>query len=281
MPEVARGGDFGDTNLLIARLSGHRWVHRVVAALSVYRIAGPVLNRLPIQRRIKPSGLVYRITSLDQFGIADELFAQKTYAAALNLPPINALVDLGCNAGWFALWLAAEQPNPKRVGLLVDANQRMVREAQWHMARNGLEHHSVVFGAVGLPPDTSAAVFHVLPSASQSSLLEHNSDVQLPVKGRITDVTVPAVSVGREWRTHFGDTTVDLLKLDIEGNELDFIRYEGEFLSEKVRAILLEWHKWHVSLAEVDAAFHTLGFARRATYAENDLTGIALFQATG
>lgn len=252
----------------------------MVAALSIYRIAGPVLNRLPIQRRIKPSGLVYRITSLDQFGIADEIFVQKTYAAALYLPPINALVDLGCNAGWFALWLAAEQPNSKRLGLLVDANERMVGEAQWHMKRNGLERHRVVFGAVGLPPGTQTAVFHVLPSVSQSSLLEHNSDIQLPVKGRIADVTVPAVSIGREWRTHFGDTSVDLLKLDIEGNELDFIRYEGEFLREKVRAILLEWHKWHVALADVDAALGGLGFARSGTYAENDLTGVAMYQAT-
>jgi FkbM family methyltransferase len=148
------------------------------------------------------------------------------------------------------------------------------------MKRNGMERHRVVFGAVGLPPDTPTAVFHVLPSASQSSLLEHNSDIQLPVKGHITDVTVPAVSIGSEWRTHFDDTPVDLLKLDIEGNELDFIRYEGKFLTERVRAILLEWHKWHVSLADLDAALGTLGFARRGTYAENDLTGIAMYQAT-
>jgi len=251
----------------------------VVAALSIYRIVGPVLNRFPIQRRIKPSGLVYRITSLDQLGIADEVFVQKTYAAALNLPRINALIDLGCNAGWFALWLAAEQPNPQRVGLLVDANQRMVAEAAWHVQRNDLEHHRVLFGAVGLPPGTRFAIFHILPSASQSSLLEHNADVQFPVKGRITDVTVPAVSIGREWRTDFGDAPVDLLKIDIEGNELDFIRYEGDFIRASVRAILLEWHKWHVSLADVDAALGDLGFAHSRTYAENELTGIALYQA--
>jgi FkbM family methyltransferase len=251
----------------------------VVAALAIYRIAGPVLNRFPIQRRIKSSGLVYRITSLDQLGIADELFAQRTYLAALSLGPINSLIDVGCNAGWFALWLAAEQPNPKRQGLLVDANERMAAEAEWHITRNDLEQHSVVFGAAGLPPDVPVAVFHILPSASQSSLLEHQADKQLPVKGRITDVTVPAVSIGREWRTHFGEAPVDLLKIDIEGNELDFVRYEGAFIRDKVRAVLLEWHKWHVTLADLDAALGGLGFARRGTYAENEMTGIALYQA--
>ena len=266
---------------LIVRLSGQRWVHRVVAALSIYRLVGPVLARFPMQRRITPTGMVYRITSLDQLGVADELFVQRTYAAALDVGPISSLVDLGCNAGWFPIWLESELPNPRRSGLLVDANERMVVEARWHLNRNGLKHYRVEFGAVGLPPSTPAAVFHILPSASQSSLLEHQADKQLPVKGRITDVTVPAIAIGRAWRAHFGDAPVDLLKLDIEGNELDFIRYEGEFLRERVRAILLEWHKWHVSIDDLDAALGGLGFARRGTFAENELTGVAVYRSAG
>jgi FkbM family methyltransferase len=263
---------------LVARLSRHQWVHHAVAALSIYRWTGPLLARFPVHRRLRPSGLVYRITSLDQFGIADEMFTQRTYDAVLAERPIDTFIDLGCNAGWFALWLEAELPNRERSGLLVDANQFIVAEAEWHLKQNQLEGEKVVFGAVGLPPDSPSAVFHILPSASQSSLLDYEAGKQMPLKGRIKDVTVPAVSVRREWKARFGERPVDLMKIDIEGNELDFIRYEGEFVKASVRIILLEWHKWHTGIAELDTALAGIGFARRGIYHENEMTGIALYK---
>jgi FkbM family methyltransferase len=259
-------------------LSRHQWVHHAVAALPIYRWTGPLLARFPVHRRLRPSGLEYRITSLDQFGIADEMFAQRTYEAVLAERPIDTFIDLGCNAGWFALWLESELPNRERAGLLMDANQFIVAEAKWHLKRNRLERQQVVFGAVGLPPDASSAVFHILPSASQSSLLEYEAGKQLPVKGRIKDVTVPAVSVEREWRGRFGEKPVDLMKIDIEGKELDFIRHEGEFLKASVRIVLLEWHKWHTELAALDAALGGIGFTRGGIYHENEMTGIALYR---
>jgi FkbM family methyltransferase len=265
---------------LVDRISSHRWVHHVVGALGIYRMAGPVLRRFPLMRRLEPSGIVYRITSLDQIGIAAEVFGQRAYAVALDFERINTFVDLGCNAGWFALFLAAERPNPGRAGLLMDANQRIVDEARWHIERNGLQHHEVVFGAVGLPAGTREAVFHISPSASQSSLLEHKADVQLPVKGRIIDVTVPAISVAEEWRKRF-DGPIDLVKIDIEGNELDFIQNEGGFLRNRAHAVLLEWHKWQVTLSELDAALGALGFARVSVSGETPTTGVALYRGSG
>jgi FkbM family methyltransferase len=262
---------------LLDRVSSQRWVHSAVGALGIYRASAAVLHRFPIQRRLEPSGLVYRLTSLDQLGIAGEIFGERVYRPVLALERIDTFVDLGCNAGWFALYLAAERPNSERRGLLVDANPRIVGEARWHVERNALRNHRVVLGAVGLPAGTTTAVFHVSPSASQSSLLEHQPDKQLPVKGRIVDVTVPALVVGDQWRKDF-DGHVDLVKVDIEGNELDFIRNEAPFLREHAGAVLLEWHKWHVSLAEVDAALGNLRFERTAVTAETGITGVALYQ---
>jgi FkbM family methyltransferase len=253
-------------------------VHHAVAALSIYRWTGPLLARFPVHRRLRPSGLQYRITSLDQFGIADEMFVQRTYEAVLAERAINTFIDLGCNAGWFALWLESEMPNRERAALLVDANQFIVAEADWHLKKNRLEREHAVFGAVGLPPSSDSAVFHILPSASQSSLLEYEAGKQLPVKGRIRDVTVPAVSVEREWQARFGEAPVDLMKIDIEGNELDFIRHEGEFIKASVQTVLLEWHKWHVGIAELDTALAAIGFTRAGIYHENEMTGIALYR---
>ena len=206
------------------------------------------------------------------------MFAQRTYNAVLAEAPVNTFIDLGCNAGWFAVWLEAELPNPQRLGLLIDANQFIVAEAEWHLKRNRLEGHQVVYGAVGLPPESKSAVFHILPSASQSSLLAYEAGKQLPVKGRIKDVTVPAISVRREWHARFEGRPVDLMKIDIEGNELDFIRHEGDFIQGNVRTILLEWHKWHTTLAELDTALGDIGFTRLGTYHEDEKTGIAIYR---
>lgn len=262
---------------LVARLSRYRWVHHAVAALSIYPLAAAVLARFPLHRRLEKTALVYRITSLDQYGVADEMFVQRTYSAVLDERPINTFIDLGCNAGWFAIWLESELPDSERIGLLVDANLSMVAEAEWHLKRNRLAHERVVYGAVGLPPGTPTAVFHILPSASQSSLLQYEAEKQLPIKGRIKDVTVPAISVGREWQRLYGERPVDLLKIDIEGNELDFIGFEGDFLRARVRTILLEWHKWHTTFADLDRSLTGIGYARRGIYHENEMTGIALY----
>jgi len=205
------------------------------------------------------------------------MFAQRTYEAVLAEGAVSSFIDLGCNAGWFALWLEAELPDPERAGLLIDANQFIVAEADWHLKRNRLRRQQVVYGAVGLPPEAKSAVFHILPSASQSSLLEYEPGKQLPVKGRIKDVAVPAISVRREWGARFEGRPVDLMKIDIEGNELDFIRHEGEFIQTNVRTILLEWHKWHTALADLDRALRDIGFMRRGTYHENEMTGIAIY----
>jgi len=253
-------------------------MHRVVAALPIYSIAGIVLRRFPLQRRIKPGGLVYRITSLDQISTQAGIFDLNEYESALDGSRIATFIDLGCNAGWFTLWLTAHLPEPPIAGLLVDAHPFMVSEAEWHLKRNRLQNCVVVHGAVGLAPDQINTRFHIHPSSTASSVVSYQPLTQLPVKGRITDVIVPVVSVSEQWSKHFGAATVDLMKIDIEGSELDFVSYEGGFLRERVRRVVLEWHKWCVSLSELDARLASIGFEQRHTYDQSPQVGLAVYQ---
>jgi FkbM family methyltransferase len=262
---------------IAVRIGNHRWLHNVAAALHVYPIAGAWLRRFPLQRRLKPSGTVYRITSLDELTTEFELFIEESYSPAIDGRPIETFIDLGCNAGWFALWLAARGESPK-IGLLIDAHPRMVAEAAWHLRKNGLSRYVLIHGAVGLPPGQALTTFHVHPTSSASSVLPYQPDKQLPVKGRIADVEVPAVSVASEWNRHFGDVAVDLLKVDIEGTELDLMTYESDFIRERVRRIVVEWHKWCVSLEQLDAQLRATGFERLAVLKENDLAGLASYE---
>jgi FkbM family methyltransferase len=260
------------------RLGRYRALHTLVAALHVLPIAGVVLRRFPLHRRLNPSGIVYRVTSLDQLSLASGLFERKEYAPAVDGLSITTLIDLGCNAGWFTLWLKSVRPDTQLRGLLIDAHPRMAAEANWHLKQNGLTECIVVHAAVGLPPGQSSITFHLHPSTSASSVLSYQPGKQLPVKGEITDVVVPAVSVGSQWQDHFGDTPVDLMKVDIEGMELDLVVNEGEFLQKRVRSMVVEWHKWCVSRQELDTQLASIGFGLREIFEETDLAGLALYQ---
>jgi FkbM family methyltransferase len=154
----------------------------------------------------------------------------------------------------------------------------MVAEATWHLKRNGLSDFAVVHGAVGLPPDQSMTRFHLHPSSSASSVLPYQPGKQVSAKGRITDVSVPAISVASEWARLFGITAVDLLKVDIEGKELDFVMYESSFLRRRVKKIVIEWHKWVVSLARLDEQLASIRFVRKGVYDENELAGLAIYE---
>jgi hypothetical protein len=100
---------------------------------------------------------------------------------------------------------------------------------------------------------------------------------QYPIKGPIVDVTVPAVCVGAEWQGRFADTIVDLLKIDVEGKELDFIVYEGAFIQRRVRRLVVEWHKLWVALGDLNARLESIGFVQRGIYNETELLGVAVY----
>lgn len=244
--------------------------------MRIHPVADALLRRFPVRAAL-PNGLRCRITALDQFSVKSGLFDSDEYAPALSGKRIASFIDLGCNAGWFTLWLSARIPDAGRVGLLIDAHPRMVEEAGWHMAVNRLDHYVVVHGAIGLPHEVRKTVFHTHQASSASTLLAHDRTRQLPLKGRVVDVIVPAVTVAGEWETKFGELPVDLMKCDIEGMELEFISSEGPFLSRSVRRIAVEWHKWRVSLAQLEDAMTGIGFERVGLYGETPLVGLAVY----
>jgi len=262
---------------LAVRLASNRWVHHLVAFLRVYSVAGAFLRQFPIQKRVHQSSLVYRITSLDEITTESEIFIHQSYAPALPDTPVGTFIDLGCNAGWFALWLVA-RGQPVRAGLLIDAHPRMIDEARWHLDQNGLSRFVLVHGAVGLAPTQASTTFHLHPTTSASSAMTYDPAKQLPVKGRIVDVEVPVVSVSAEWAKHCRDAIVDLLKIDIEGMELALVINEGSFLQRRVRRVVVEWHKWSTSIHELDEQFAIRGFQRIGVYEESEVAGLAAYQ---
>jgi hypothetical protein len=106
----------------------------------------------------------------------------------------------------------------------------------------------------------------------------HMPDVEkMALKGKWEKIHVPCVSIEEHWRKHFGETRCNVLKIDIEGSELNFLKAETGFLA-RCDSVLVEWHKWTVSLDELKQFLAQHGFAYVKTVEENDQMGTAFFR---
>ena len=65
--------------------------------------------------------------------------------------------------------------------------------------------------------------------------------------------------------------------MDIEGSEVEFFKSESLFL-ERCDNIIVEWHKWKVSINDVRNVLETQGFRLKTTLLESDMTGTAVFE---
>jgi FkbM family methyltransferase len=257
---------------LIRRLSDFRLLRKAARFLRLYKVANLYLRFFPIVKRL-PGGVAYRARWVESVLLSRQMLESGTLYPRSKLPTnVERFVDLGCNVGYFACWLAELSEARALKGLMVDANLAAVKEAEWHARAN---HWQGVFVAHGIAGERSAsgeADFYLYWSNYCSSTTRNPS-----LRGPWKHTRVPCVDVGELWRQKFGSARCDFLKVDIEGSELDFFRIEGQFL-DQVDAILLEWHKWRVKLSDVEALLSTNGFKLAEVFEERELGGTCLFR---
>ena len=259
----------------ISTLAGSKFVHGAIKHLKLQQAARAILKVKPLERRAKSGGIRYRISFLESMLMADEIFKREVYRDAFDGKPVRTFIDAGCNAGYFVCYAASQAGNAPVTGIAVDGNREMVAETQWHIDRNSLGKVRVVHGAAGFPETQDEVTFYVNPSNVASSAQPAlNPDV--PSKGGSSAVTVPAVHLHQEWRRHAGDARVDLLKLDVEGSECDFIKNEKALLAITDR-VVLEWHKWVNPLSQVQELMEGEGFSLQKVIYEDSHAGVALF----
>jgi FkbM family methyltransferase len=245
-------------------------VHFAIDRLGGRTVADAVLRRRPVERRLAGTGVRYRHSSLDTFMTADEIFGRKVYDVP-GLSKVRTFADLGCNVGLFIAWLAHTTGRRDLSGIAVDANPRLVEEVHWLVHANGLPAVHPVSGLVGVPGGPAEQDFYLSPVSLRSSRFPEDD-------GHWQKVTVPAIDVEEAWRRHVGpDVRCDLMKMDIEGGEADFLRADNAFLA-RVDEIILEWHGWVIAEREVEARFDSLSFERVAVLSRGENTGIAHYK---
>jgi FkbM family methyltransferase len=229
-------------------------------------------------KRLAGSGLVYRAVRLESIPLATEMFEKgNLYDVSLLPQNFTTFVDLGCNVGYFTCWLAHLAHGRSKIrGLMIDANPDAVRESQWHMQANRLDEVFAINGIVGegRPGEFSEFFLYESNICSMSHLTE---EVRQNLKGKWTKILVPSVSLETYWQQHFGNTRCNLLKIDIEGSEMNFLRTEPSFL-KLVDSILIEWHVWGSSLDSIRNILAQQGFSYVKTIEESQTMGTAFFQ---
>jgi FkbM family methyltransferase len=262
---------------LISTLSRSASLRRLVQVLRLHKLSNWWLHRFPLVKNLPGSGILYRATRLESIPLAVEMFEKgNLYNAALLPENFTTFADLGCNVGYFTCWLAHLADGRKLKGIMLDANPEAVQEASWHARANGWNDVFALHGIVGETAKDGSVDFFLYESniCSASQL----PDVEaMGLKGRWTKISVPRIKFEEQWRKHFGDVRCQVLKVDIEGSEMNFLKAEQSFL-KLVDSILLEWHKWRVSLDEVKALLASQGFKLIKVLEENEQMGTAYFR---
>jgi FkbM family methyltransferase len=208
--------------------------------------------------------------------LAEEMFSGPGYREAIALHEVRTFVDLGCNIGWFACFLAEMQPGIEVSGLMFDADPRVIRHALWHLNANALKNVEVIHGVVGVVEGASDASFFINPASTQSAVKAFGKNHPFPIKGKVQEVRVPVFNVEREWEVRYRTTPIDLLKIDIEGAELDFLRSEIDFIKKSVRVIVCEWHNWHVTLLQLEELMSSHGFTLVSVTEQDENGGVVI-----
>jgi FkbM family methyltransferase len=261
---------------LILYLTGLTALRKIVKFLGIYSFANWCLRRFPVVKKLPGSNIRYRARRVESLALSVEMFDKETLYNTADLPEnIRSFADLGCNVGYFTCWLIHRLNNTQLKGLMVDANAEAIEDAQWHVATNKLSNVHVLHGLAGIKGNEAGqATFYMHTSNVCSSATP--PDASLAETNLWTKVQMPCIDVEENWHRFFGDEPCDLLKIDIEGGELDFFRNETKFL-RRVRTILIEWHKWKASLPEIEKLLSNQNFFIKSVLYEEATAGTAVF----
>jgi FkbM family methyltransferase len=185
--------------------------------------------------RIGGAELTYRLQRGDIQAVR-EVWVEECYRPPAPIP-FDTVVDLGTNIGLTSLWYARHGASRLLCVEPVPANMRLARR---NLAQNGVTAEFVQ-AAVGARDGT--ARFRVDPSYSTRGHLDRDGELEVPVVSMATLVS----RVGQ----------VDLVKMDIEGAEIELLRAPESWI-DRVNAIIIEFDRGDPR--ELGGVLNTHGF---------------------
>jgi len=179
-------------------------------------------------------GLACPLGSWDAVHSFSEIFVTGEYGDFLGAMPLpRRWLDLGCHAGYFTLYLAWKNAIAGVAdwsALLIDADPRMEAQVSWTLERNRLGKNA-----------------RFMPALIGEAGAEKNFALRDGMGSSADAASAPADSirrlkcVGAEQIAKAFPPPYDLIKIDIEGAEYDFVRNYPE-LCREASHLLVEWH---------------------------------------
>lgn len=237
------------------------------AVLACYwTILHDVTDTREMELRLRGTERLFRMRRCDIFTLG-EIFSEQQYAIAAPVGPQPTIVDAGANIGVTALWFLSRYPGARLHAFEPEpANFRLLQ------ANFGTDP-DVVLNRTGLLRERGVARFHLSEHAPMHSFHPQADP------GDGDAIEVEAVTLGDYLREH-DLSRVDVLKLDVEGSELDVLIGLGDEI-ERVSLIVGEVHE---RLVDVDAFYAHLasrGFSnlRRIAFIDGEHEGVHGFEA--
>lgn len=233
----------------------------------VHLILDWILRVFP--RNKKFGAYTYPVNSLEGLIVEKEIFKVGIYDQVFDLKGVRTFVDLGCNRGFFTVWLAAKAGAAPQ-GILVEANPALISDVKLLLEKNRFAGMSVLNGAAGAGIEGGVVEILVPPTDVGAGL---KTTTQQSLAGDQCElVKVPALRIGSAWNSRFSpDVRCGILKIDIEGAEQRFLEEEGDFL-QLVDRLVVEVHEKMVSAECVRQLICNYGFSIKKESKEDSET---------
>jgi FkbM family methyltransferase len=180
------------------------------------------------------NGFYCPISVIDSVHSFSEIFVNNEYGSFLQKMPLpKRWIDLGCHAGYFTLYLAWRNAVNGRCdwrALLIDADPRMKEITDATIRLNGLEPYCVLLWGL-ISKERGEREFALRAGMGSSGDLS---------VGDASEVRRVRSIPPEEMMTLFAPP-YDLVKVDIEGAEYDFLEGYSKVYSN-TSWILIEWH---------------------------------------
>lgn len=152
-----------------------------------------------------------------------------------HTPPGGTCLDVGANLGFFTLMLA-RHVGPRGQVVAVEANPALAQRITTDAARNGFSHVTVIEQPIHVRAEP--VTFYIASAPGKSSLLAGHVAAPLQTL-TLTATTIDAIAQAQHW------TRLDVIKLDIEGNDCNALLGARETLARFRPAVVFEY--WYTT----------------------------------
>lgn len=253
----------------LVTLQQSTFLRRAYRGCKLHHVSNWMLGMFPYIR--KHNSIVTRAKRTEHVSLGMEIFDGNNYPLDLLPDNLQSVADIGCNVGYFTCMLASKYGKNLR-GIMVDANPHVLKEARWHRDENELHGIEIIEGIVG----SKSNEFYVFEADTCSA--SRLGEQQAADLKRFTKTQCRVIDFESESRSVWTNTRCDVLKVDIEGAELDFLRSCPTFL-RLVDNAFIEWHEqYEVSLQDVNTLMESAGLMYVKTISKTGTNGTAFYK---